>query len=130
MQSIEYFYVLGDGNHIRERIESYLLNNDLESVSKFSQSLTTAITKIKELAISSMNAQVILAGGDDILLSVPREKYQKELIQKLQQAFLSTTGITISFGVGNTIEAAYINLRRAKASKDDKIVEGDDKIPG
>lgn len=123
MQSIEYFYVLGDGNHIRERIESYLLSNDLESVSKFSQSLTTAITEIKELAISSMNAQVILAGGDDILLSVSREKYRKELIQKLQQAFLATTGITISFGVGNTIEAAYINLRRAKASKGDKIVE-------
>jgi hypothetical protein len=127
MQSMEYFYVLGDGNHIRENVEFYLLNHDLESLSKFSQSLTTAINELKELAISSMNAQVILAGGDDILLSVPRENYRKELIQKLQQAFLTTTGITISFGVGNTVEAAYINLRRAKTRKDDKIVEERDK---
>src|SRR5579872_7381467 len=107
MQSLEYFYVLGDGNHIRENIEFYLLNHDLESLSKFSQSLTTAINELKELAISSMNAQVILAGGDDILLSVPHANYRIELIQKLQQAFLNTTGITISFGVGKSIEAAY-----------------------
>lgn len=127
MKSVEYFYVLGDGNNIRENVEFYLLNHDLESLSKFSQSLTTAINELKEIAISSMNAQVILAGGDDILLSVPREKYRKELIHKLQQAFFATTGITISFGVGNTIEAAYINLRRAKTNKDDKIVEEEDK---
>lgn len=127
MQNIEHIYALGDGNHIRENVEFYLLNHDLESLSKFSQNLTTAINELKELAISSMNAQVILAGGDDILLSVPREKYRKELIQKLQEAFLATTGITISFGVGNTIEEAYINLRRAKTRKDDKIVEEEDK---
>lgn len=127
MQNTEYVYALGDGNHIRENVEFYLLNHDLESLTKFSQNLTTAINELKELAISSMNAQIILAGGDDILLSVPREKYRKELIQELQQAFLAITGITISFGVGNTIEAAYINLRRAKTRKDDKIVEEEDK---
>src|ERR1051326_3434869 len=101
MQDIEYFYVLGDGNHIRENIESYLFSHDLEALSKFSQNLTTAINEIKEIAISSMNAQVIIAGGDDILLSIPRATYRKELIQKLQQAFLATTGISISFGIGN-----------------------------
>lgn len=125
MQSMEYFYILGDGNHIRETIEFYLLNHDLESLSNFSQSLTTAINEIKEIAISTMGAQIILAGGDDILFSVPRENYHIELIQKLQQAFLATTGITISFGIGSTIEAAYINLRRAKTNRDDKIVESD-----
>src|SRR5437879_3873511 len=101
MQNLEYFYVLGDGNHIRENVEFYLLSHNLETLSKFSESLTTAINELKEIAISSMDAQVIFAGGDDILLSVPRKKYRKELIQKLQQAFLATTGITISFGVGN-----------------------------
>lgn len=127
MQSIECFYVLGDGNHIRENIEFYLFNHNLESLSEFSASLTTAINELKEIATSSMDARVIFAGGDDILLSVPREKYRKEHIEELQQTFLSTTGTTISFGVGNTIEAAYINLRRAKTKEDDKIVEEEDK---
>lgn len=127
MQSMEYFYVLGDGDKIREKIEFYLLNHNIESLSNFSQNLTIAINEIKEIAISTMSAQVILAGGDDILFYVPREKYRKELIQKLQEVFLNITGVTISFGVGKTIEAVYINLRRAKTNKDDKIVEEEDK---
>ena len=127
MQSAEYFYVLGDGNNIRENVEFYLLNHDLESLTNFSQNLTIAINEIKEIAISTMSARVILAGGDDILFSVPREKYRKELIQKLQQVFHNITGVTISFGVGKTIEAVYINLRRAKTNKGEKIVEEEDK---
>ncbi len=127
MQSAEYFYILGDGDKIRERVEFYLLNHDLEALTNFSQNLTTAINEIKEIAISTMSAQVILAGGDDILLYVPREKYRTGLIQKLQQVFQTITGVTISFGVGKTVEAAYINLRRAKTNKDIKIVEDEDK---
>ena len=123
MQIAEYYYVLGDGDRIREDVEFYLLNNDLESLAKFSQNLTIAINEIKEIAISTMGAQIILAGGDDILFYVPREKYRTELIQKLQQVFYNITGATISFGVGKTIEAVYINLRLAKTNKDDKIVE-------
>ena len=127
MQSAEYFYVLGDGDKIREMVEFYLLNHDLEALTNFSQNLTAAINEIKEIAISTMSAQVILAGGDDILLYVSREKYRKELIQKLQQVFHNITGVTISFGVGKTIEAVYINLRRAKTNKGEKIVEEEDK---
>ena len=127
MQNAKYFYVLGDGNNIRENVEFYLLNHDLESLTNFSQNLTIAINEIKEIAISTMSAQVILAGGDDILFYVPREKYRKELIQKLQQVFHNITGVTISFGVGKTIEAVYTNLRRAKTNKDTHIVEEEDK---
>jgi len=130
MQSAEYMYVLGDGDKIREKVEYYLLNHDLETLTQFSQSLTNAINELKEIAISTMSARVIVAGGDDILLHVPREKYRKELIQKLQQVFHNITGVTISFGVGKTIEAVYINLRRAKTNKNDKIVEEEDKIHG
>ena len=127
MQSAEYYYVLGDGDKVRERVEFYLLNYDLESLSNFSQNLTIAINEIKEVAISTMSARVILAGGDDILLYVSREKYRTELIQKLQQVFQTITGVTISFGVGKSVEAAYINLRRAKTNKDTRLVEEEDK---
>src|SRR5437588_1508135 len=127
MQSAEYFYVLGDGDKVREKVEFYLLNHDLESLSNLSQNLTIAINEIKEVAISTISARVILAGGDDILLYVPREKYRKELIQRLQQVYQNITGVTISFGVGKTIEAVYINLHRAKTNKDANIVDEEDK---
>lgn len=123
MQNMENFYVLGDADKIREKIDFYLLNHDFKSLSNFSQNLTVAINEIKEVAISSIDAQIILAGGDDILFYVPCEKYRKELVQNLQQVFLDITGVTISFGIGKSIETAYINLRKAKSSKNNKIVE-------
>lgn len=124
MGSTEYIYVLGDGDKIREKVEFYLFNHNLEALTSFSQSLTNAISELADLAVSTMNAKVIIAGGDDVLFLVPRKKYRRELIQKLQEAFRRTTGITISFGIGDTIEEVFINLRKAKTAEDDKIVEG------
>jgi hypothetical protein len=77
MDNTEYIYVLGDGDKIREKVENYLLNHNLEVLATFSRSLTNAISEIANLAISTMNAQVIVAGGDDILLLVPHNKYQR-----------------------------------------------------
>lgn len=119
--------MLGDADKVREKIEFYLLNHNLEALSNFSQNLTIAINEIKENAVSTMDAQVIVAGGDDILFYVPGENYRKELIHKIQQVFLDLTGVSISFGIGKTIESAYINLRRAKANKDMRVVEEEDK---
>jgi len=123
MHENEYVYVMGDGDKVRERIESYLLNQNLEDLSAFSQSLTDAIDQLRKTASLTMNARVILAGGDDILLSIPRKSYNKVHIQQLQETFHNLTGVTISFGIGKTIEAAYLNLRRAKSSSNLKIVE-------
>ena len=121
--STEYIYVLGDGDKIREIVEYHLFNHDLEALTKFSLSLTNAINSLKDLATSTMNARVIIAGGDDILLLVPLEKYRKELVQRLQEVFYNATGVTISFGIGRTVETVYINLRKAKTAKNNKIVE-------
>jgi hypothetical protein len=121
--NIEYIYVLGDGDNIRSNIEYRLLNRNLEALTIFSQNLIIAINQIKEAAISTMSARIIMAGGDDIFFCVPRGKYKREFVQQLQEAFYNTTGVTISFGVGKTIEIVYINLRRAKVARDTKIVE-------
>jgi len=41
--------------------------------------------------------------------------YREEMIHTLMERFQELTGGTMSFGVGTSIENAYINLRRAKA---------------
>ena len=116
-------YILGDGNKIRERIEKHLLSGELEALELLSHRLTEAITTIKLLSISTMDAKVVMAGGDDILLLVDRNKYSRELIQQLSDIFKKESGESISFGIGFTIETAYVNLRRAKSSSV-SIVEG------
>jgi hypothetical protein len=116
---------MGDGNKIRERIENHLLNGELESLEILSQKLIDAIDKTKLLAISIMGAKVIMAGGDDLLLLVEYTKYHRELVQQLSDLFERESGASISFGVGQTLESAYLNLRRAKSSRTSNIIEGD-----
>jgi hypothetical protein len=122
-QREEYIFVLGDGDHVREQIEYHLFNHDLSLAAKLSQKLVEAISRIKATAISLMKAEVIIAGGDDILFKVRIEDYQTAHIQTLGTLFSHTVGSNISFGVGKTIETAYINLRKAKVSRGAKIVE-------
>lgn len=116
-------FILGDGNKIRERVEQHLLNHELDALQRFSQSLTDSINAIKALAISAMDARVFMAGGDDVLICVEKEKYQREIIQQMSEIFYSATSASISFGIGTTIETAYLNLRKAKASGNQKIIE-------
>jgi hypothetical protein len=119
------FFVLGDGNKIREHVERYLLSGELEALERLSQRLINAVHKVKFLAMSTMNAKVIMAGGDDILLCIDQSKYRREFLEQLSDVFEAESGATISFGVGRTIEVAYLNLRRAKSSKSNHIIEGD-----
>jgi hypothetical protein len=78
---------------------------------------------MKSLAISMMEAEVLMAGGDDILLRVECKNYKRTHIEQLAELFQQKTGSTFSFGVGSTVESAYLNLRRAKASGNGSIVE-------
>lgn len=59
--------------------------------------------------------ELIFSGGDDICISVDAGAYRDDFIHQLMERFSTRTGGTISFGVGESIESAYINLRRAKA---------------
>jgi len=115
--SQKYIYVLGDGNKIRERVEYYLLRNDLENLANVSKGISDAIQAIKSFSVSLMNAEVIMAGGDDILFRVEYTKYKNEHILQLSEIFQKTSGCSISFGTGESIEEAYINLRKSKSSK-------------
>jgi len=120
---ISHIYILGDGDKIRERIESLLLNNRLEALTNLSRSLVEAVDAMKSLAIATMRATVIMAGGDDLFFSVEGKNYQRAYLKQLAEIFEKATGSTFSFGVGTTVESAYLNLRRAKASGNGAIID-------
>lgn len=119
---VGYIYVLGDGDKIRERVEYFLLSGEFEALADLSQGVTESINAIKSLAVSEMRAEVIMAGGDDILFRVEKTNYQEKQIRQLADFFRERTGNSFSFGVGTTVESAYINLRRAKSSGSGRIV--------
>ncbi len=119
----EYLFVMGDGDKIRERIEYYLLNGEIENLKRFSQNLTDGVNRMKLFAASTMSAEIIMAGGDDILIRVESKRYNKAFVEQLAESFRSTTGVNCSFGIGRTVESVYLNLRRAKASGSGNIID-------
>jgi len=116
-------YLMGDGDDIREHIEFYLLNSDLNALTSFSKNLTKAITVIMEFAVSRMDAEVIYAGGDEIFFRIDKDRYNRTFIEEMISIFQKITSNTISFGVGESVEAAFLNMRRAKALGRGEIVE-------
>lgn len=68
-------FVLGDADRVRERVEKYLLASELSELSKFSNALTLAIGRLARGAEDLMGAETIMAGGDDLLLCMPRRLY-------------------------------------------------------
>lgn len=113
----KYIYVLGDGDKIRDRIEYSLLRNELEDLANVSKGISDAIQALKSFSVSLMDAEVIMAGGDDLLFRVEYKKYKYEHIQQLSEIFQKLSGCSISFGIGESVEEAYINLRKSKSSK-------------
>jgi hypothetical protein len=119
----EFLYIFGDGDRVRERLEGFLLSHDLESLASLSRSLSEGIRLIGDELSLRMGAELVMAGGDDILVRVPTSKYDTKLLDEMVKIYIEKTGLSMSFGVGLTLEQAYLNLRRAKSSNSNKIVE-------
>ncbi len=108
-------YVFADCDGVRRHIDGLLLSAKLEEVREFSSRLDAALKKCGENAKSLLAADVIVAGGDDLLLMIPAEKYIFDLLEKVIRTLERDAGLPVSVGIGPTIEVAYINLARAKA---------------
>lgn len=109
-------YALGDADNIRRRIEGMLLSNNLQALGEFSAAISTAIQALGEHAKQALGADIIFCGGDDILFLVKPEKFSQDKLKMLMREFTERTGSTISFGVGNSAEEAFLNLARAKST--------------
>lgn len=115
-------FVIADGDNIRYKIESYIFENQLEELTAFSNSLIEAVDGIKEIVVHQMGATLIMAGGDDFCFVWDKNEYDKKQLKQIMEYFQAHTGCTISFGVGENIEAAYLNLMKAKAKGKSQIV--------
>jgi len=111
----EQLFGLGDGDRIRSLMDRALLDGDLEHVRALSEKLTFAINQLANLIREIRGWHLVFAGGDDICFTIDRSAYRHDHIQNLMRCFNQITGGTMSFGVGPTMESAYLNLSRAKS---------------
>lgn len=111
----EHVLVIGDADQIRLKIENYFFQGNFEKLRKFSTSLTEGIKEISSVAERDLGADIIMAGGDDIILKIPRDKYNQSNILELIDIFRNITSNNISFGVGENPEDAFVCLAKAKS---------------
>jgi len=116
-------YILGDVDRVRERIERHLLAGKLDALKQFSDTLTAEVGALARRIHKAFSADIIMAGGDDVLFCVPQDRYSKTDLETIAQQFASESGCTISFGVAADITTAYVNLRRAKSSGGNVIID-------
>jgi hypothetical protein len=114
--SHEVVYVLGDGDRTRTRIEVLLFDAKLDQLALVSSQISEAIVALsRHVSYNIPGSRVIVAGGDDILFTMPRLHYQEVQVQELAAMYAERTGGSICFGVAMSIEYAYLALRKAKA---------------
>lgn len=116
-------FVLGDGDKVRQRLDALLFTGKLEDLKELSRAISEAVLTVAQAAASAMGGEIVVAGGDDLLLRIPADQLNLRLLEQLRRSFHDRTGCcTMSMGAAPDVERAYLNLRRAKAQGGDTLV--------
>ncbi len=103
-----------DGNNIGKRVERYILNEELDDLSEFSNSLILYLDTLKKI-IETYGGIVYMSGGDNILARV-KDSNVKDIISKIVK-IKPPNNTTFAIGIGNTAHLAYLALAHRKASQ-------------
>jgi hypothetical protein len=110
------YFICGDADRVRVRVEQLLLSADLDGLADFSRNLSAAVRSIADNVAERFQCEVVVAGGDDIVIALQRTHYDPGYLRELSTEFHKTTGCSISFGCGPTPIDAFVNLHKAKAN--------------
>ena len=114
-------YAFFDGDDIGPTVEILLLEGRIIEAQAFSNSIKEALQEIEVYLRSFDWLNIIIIGGDDILLEVNTQSISQEFLEKIRQIFKDKTGNSISCGVGDNLTEAIFNLRLAKLYGKDAV---------
>lgn len=107
-------YAFFDGDNIGNTIENLLANGKITEARHLSESIKLAIFQIELFVNSVEDAEIIIAGGDDVLIRYDANKCSYRLLEYISSIFTKQTGLSISCGVGNNVSQAIDNLINVK----------------
>jgi len=111
---IYYFYAI-DGDDIGKALETYILQNDIEGVAKFSIKVEQALNFFREHFLS-YGSEIIICSGDSLLAKANRKIY-------IPPEFLKQDDISFSIGIGNYASSSLLALKKAKGLGKNRIEE-------
>jgi CRISPR/Cas system-associated protein Cas10 (large subunit of type III CRISPR-Cas system) len=107
-------YAFFDGDNIGDKIEIMLLENRVTEATEFSEKIKTAMSRLHEITKTQSGVEVIIFGGDDLLLKYESNFIHIDFLEKLRSEFLEITGNTMSCGIGESVKESVMNLYFAK----------------
>jgi len=107
-------YAFFDGDNVGNTIENLLSNGRIAEATHLSESIKLSIFQIELFVKSVENAEVIIAGGDDVLIKYDSQKCNLELLQNILSLFTNQTGLSMSCGVGDNVSQSIDNLAKVK----------------
>jgi len=113
MPKVEFIAI--DGDDVGSVLRSHIIANDIEGTAKLSLAITEYFLEIKAV-LESNGYEVVFCGGDSIL-AVSSQEVQADMITGFPLGVC-----TISIGLGETAEYAYLALQLAKARGKNRAV--------
>lgn len=107
-------YAYFDGDNIGDSIELLLINANVKEATKLSVKLNDAIRQLKDELNDKLDIEIILYGGDDLLIKYDDVSDHLNIIQVARKNYFDCCGHYISCGCGDTLNIAMENLRKAK----------------
>lgn len=118
-------YISIDGDGIGQKVGRASLANDVEDISRISQSIDRGNEIWKSWTLST-GGRVISMGGDECRMEIPADHLDD--LPDLRNQYAETVGATVSVGVGMDVSEADRALLYAKVSGKDRIVLFDDTV--
>ena len=116
-------YIRLDVDNAGDSIELALLKSDYEKAQNIHNKIQENINSILATIQEHNSNTVLMKGCDDILYSIEKNEYDFKFLEKIKDKFKLKSGFSLSIGVGFSIAECMLNLRIAKVSGKDKIVE-------
>jgi hypothetical protein len=113
------WYLAIDGDDIGNFIELCMVKENAKGLRSFSSTVESILSQISGAINDNPLIEVIMQGGDSILLSLP----ESEIASVMEEVRSATQGSSITFsgGYGRTMREAYLALRVAKATGKNKF---------
>lgn len=115
-------YGFFDGDEIGTTLEDLLRANKVEEASMLSAMINVAMEEIKVYLDDMDKYEILLWGGDDLLIKSKNGVISQTVIDKIRENFFKRTGCTISGGIGSSIIEAMDKLGKAKDSGRNKVI--------
>jgi GTP cyclohydrolase III len=120
---VQEYFIAVDGDNVGSHLEYFAITNNVEALKAFSQKFNSAMDWFEKELVNSFDVKVVFYGGDNLLASVSLDKFEKEILEKLRFEFFKRSDSTLSIGLGESPQQAYLALKLAKTNGKNAIRE-------